>query len=107
MRGKEPLTRQQVIDAIERQGGSEIPLVFHKWWGEGLQERCGKQLDEMASKYPDDIFVAWYTAPGGTKSTTSNPGYRWGYKKTTAVQPATASAKQWCFCLIGMSWISS
>lgn len=78
---REPLTRQQVIDAIERQGGSEIPLVFHKWWGEGLRERCGKQLDEMANKYPDDIFVAWYTAPGGTKSTTSNPGYRWGYKE--------------------------
>jgi uroporphyrinogen decarboxylase len=77
---REPLARQQVIDVIERRGCSAIPLVFHKWWGEGLWERYGAQLDEMASKYPDDIFVAWYTVPGETQSTTNNPSYRWGYK---------------------------
>ena len=76
---REPLSRIEVIKAIERKGGSKIPLVMHKWWGEGLYEKYGHRLDEIAEKYPDDIFTAWYIDPGETKSPISNPNYRWGY----------------------------
>jgi uroporphyrinogen decarboxylase len=78
---RENLSRQQVINAIERKGSNKIPLAFHKWWGEGLKDKYGKSLDEMAAKYPDDIFVASYIDPGSVKSPTKNPNYRWGYKK--------------------------
>lgn len=78
---REPLTREEVIKAIERKGGSKIPLVFHKWWGEGLRERYGEEkLNELASHYPDDIFAIFYNYPGEDKSSNSNPSYRWGYK---------------------------
>ncbi len=31
-----PLTREDVIRAVERNDPSRIPLVRAKWWGEGL-----------------------------------------------------------------------
>lgn len=78
---REPLTREEVVSAIERKGGSKIPLVFHKWWGNGLSERYGEErLKGLASNYPDDIFVVFYNCPGEDKSTNNNPSYRWGYK---------------------------
>ncbi|MFH0921143.1 MAG: uroporphyrinogen decarboxylase family protein [Fibrobacterota bacterium] len=76
-----PLTRQEVINAIERKGGTQTPLVMHKWWGQGLSEKYGVALESMAAKYPDDIFNAWHIAPGDTESPNKNPSYRWGYKK--------------------------
>ena len=76
---REPLTRQEVIDAIERKGCGKIPLVFHKWWGMGLEEKYGRALDEVASRIPDDIFEVFYTDPGETTSPLPNPNYRWGY----------------------------
>ena len=76
---REPLTREDVINAIERKGGSKIPLVMHKWWGSGLKDKYGSALDEMAKKYPDDIFTAWYNTPGSVTSSTNNPSYRWGF----------------------------
>jgi len=56
-------------------------VVFHKWWGNGLEEKYGQGLNEMAANYPDDIFAVFYNAPGTDTSTNSNPAYRFGYKK--------------------------
>lgn len=77
---RENLNKEDVIRAIERKGGSKIPLVFHKWWGAGLHKKYGDQLNEMASNYPDDIFAVFYNSPGEDKSSNINPSYRWGYK---------------------------
>lgn len=77
---REPLSREEVIKVIERKGGSKVPLVWHKWWGNGLEEKYGTALTKMASNYPDDIFKIFYTEPGWDKSSTTNPKYRWGYK---------------------------
>ena len=74
------LDRQTVIDVIERKNRSVHPLVFHKWWGEGLFEKYGESLNEIANKYPDDIFKAGHLHPGFDKSTNDNPEYRWGFK---------------------------
>lgn len=76
---REPLSREEVVKAIERKGGSSVPLLMHKWWGDGLLNKYGQKLNDMASNYPDDIFTAWYANPGETTSPNSNPGYRWGY----------------------------
>lgn len=78
---REPLSREEVIKAIERKGGSKIPLVLHKWWGVGLYEKYGNTLHELAVKYPDDIFIAWYTPPGEDVSPILNKSYRWGFKE--------------------------
>ncbi len=77
---REPLSKEEVIKAIERKGGSKIPLVLHKWWGQGLEEKYGEQLKIMASKYPDDIYFALYLQPGYHVSSNANPSYRWGYR---------------------------
>ena len=75
-----PLSREDVIKAIERKGGSKVPLVLYKWWGKGLKQKYGEALDEMAGNYPDDILALWYLTPGEEKSSNQNPSYRWGYK---------------------------
>jgi len=75
-----PLRREEVINAIERKGGSNIPLVMHKWWGEGTEKKYGQALYDVAAKYPEDIFISWYLDPGTDKGRNNNPDYKWGYK---------------------------
>ena len=77
---RQPLQREEVIMAIERKGCGKIPLVMHKWWGNGLREKYGVQLQEIAAQYPEDILDLWYIEPGEDKSSINNPSYRWGYK---------------------------
>jgi uroporphyrinogen decarboxylase len=77
---REPLTKEDVVKAIERKGGSKIPLAFHKWWGNGLEAKYGSALTEMAADFPDDIFTVFYDTPGEHLSPNGNPSYRWGYR---------------------------
>ncbi|HPT79365.1 MAG TPA: uroporphyrinogen decarboxylase family protein [Candidatus Atribacteria bacterium] len=77
---REPLSRREVINAIERKGCDRVPLVFHKWWGEGLVEKYGERLTKMSERFPDDIFIAWHLEPGFETSPNSNRSYRLGYK---------------------------
>ena len=75
--------KEDVIAAIERRSTKNvIPLALHKFWGVGLPEKYAN-LAETANKYPDDILLAFYNAPGEHVSTNSNPSYRWGYKDYT------------------------
>lgn len=48
-----PLSRDEVVKAVERKGPSRIPLIRAKWWGEGLAEQYGPRLRELDS-YPED-----------------------------------------------------
>lgn len=77
---RKALTKAQVTAAIEGKGQGQVPLVFHKWWGMGLEEKYKEELNEMAGTYPDDIFYSFYTVPGEDSSYTANSAYRWGYK---------------------------
>lgn len=77
---KKPLSRQEVIDAIERRGCTGIPAYMHKFWGMGLEEKYGNDLVKLAEKYPDDICDVFYTEPGYDKSPNDNPEYRFGFK---------------------------
>ena len=79
---RKPLTREQVISAIERKEYHQIPVVFHKWWGKGLADKYCNDLIDMANNYPDDIVTMWYQEPGFDESTNSNPNYRLGYHKS-------------------------
>ncbi len=82
---RNPLSRQEVINAIERKGSaSPIPLCMHKWWGGGLEQKLGQPLAEMAARFPEDIYMAWYEEPGRTVSPNANPAYRFGYKDSYA-----------------------
>ena len=74
------LSRQEVINAVERKGCTNPPAFLHKFWGMGLEEKYGKQLTELADLYPDDICSVFYTEPGYDVSPTENPEYRFGYK---------------------------
>lgn len=51
-----PLPKKEVINAIERKNPSRIPLINCKWWGEGLDEQYGEQLNQF-EKYPDDALM--------------------------------------------------
>ena len=53
-----PLSRAEVIKAIERQNPSRIPLVRAKWWGEGLYEQYGERLHTF-DRYPEDVVQLW------------------------------------------------
>ena len=76
---RKPFTREQVKKVIRRECGGIVPLVQHKWWGDGLEEALGSALEEMAAPFPDDVVVAFYQAPGEDLSSNDNPRYRWGY----------------------------
>lgn len=53
-----PLSRQQVINAVERNNPERIPLVQAKWWGEGLEEQYGERLTEF-ERFPNDVVFGW------------------------------------------------
>lgn len=52
-----PLSRAEVIKAVERQNPPRIPLIMSKWWGEGLPELHGNALKQF-DRYPDDAVMA-------------------------------------------------
>ena len=93
--------RETVIDVIERRNFECSPIFIMKAWGNGTYEKYGKELDEIASRFPDDICACWYTVPGTTHSTLSNPEYRWGYKEsydeaeTHSISEATVLLDDW------------
>ena len=49
----QPLRRAEVVRAVERRHPSRIPLVFARWWGEGLLEQHGEHLRALET-YPED-----------------------------------------------------
>jgi len=53
-----PLPREEVIKALERKSPSRVPLVWAKWWGEGLEEQYGEQL-HVFDRYPADTAMVW------------------------------------------------
>ena len=54
----DPLPREEVIKAVERDNPCRIPMVMARWWGEGLGEQYGDRLDEF-NKYPEDTRMIW------------------------------------------------
>lgn len=48
-----PLTREEVVKAVERRRPERIPLVMAKWWGEGLGEQYGERLRAF-DRFPND-----------------------------------------------------
>jgi uroporphyrinogen decarboxylase len=52
-----PLPRSEVVKAVERKRPARIPLIFARWWGEGLVELYGKRLQAL-ERYPEDAVVA-------------------------------------------------
>jgi uroporphyrinogen decarboxylase len=57
-----PLSRVEVIKAIERNNPSRIPMVRAKWWGEGLEEQYGEKLRELEC-YPEDVVWLFIENP--------------------------------------------
>ena len=53
---RQPLPRGEVIKAVERKHPVRIPLVFARWWGEGLVEQYGERLKAL-ERYPEDAVV--------------------------------------------------
>ena len=69
----EPLTREEVIKAVEHNGPARVPVSMARWWGEGLGDQYGDRLREF-DKYPDDCVRLWIPMPG----TQPRPdGYFW------------------------------
>lgn len=58
----EPLPREEVYKAIERRGPSRIPMILAKWWGHGLPDQYGTQLDRF-DRFPEDVVWLWTTNP--------------------------------------------
>lgn len=77
---RKPLSREQVIRVLARENSQDIPVVFHTWWGQGLDDKYGTALAALESDFPADIFTSFYLDPGDEVSATDNPQYRWGYR---------------------------
>ena len=50
------LPKEEVIKAVERRHPRRVPLVMHKWWGEGLGDQYGQRLAEF-DRYPADAVL--------------------------------------------------
>ena len=50
------LPRAEVVNAIERRNPVRIPLVYAKWWGEGLVDLHGDELRRF-DRYPEDATI--------------------------------------------------
>ncbi len=57
-----PLSREDVIAAVEGGNPPRIPLIRAKWWGEGLHEQYGDQLRRF-DRFPEDVAWAWMSNP--------------------------------------------
>lgn len=79
---REPMTKQEVIDVIERKStNAKIPLGLLHWWGDGLIPRYGfETLESMANNYPIDVVNLMPCWPGEDVSSNGNPRYRFGYR---------------------------
>ena len=69
-----PLSREEVVKAVERKNPARIPMVRCKWWGEGLDEQYGDRLAEFA-KYPED--VAWAFMPNPVDPWKMKLSWKW------------------------------
>ena len=50
-----PLSKDEVAKAVEGRNPARIPLCRAKWWGEGLHEQYGEQLNRF-DKIEDDVI---------------------------------------------------
>jgi uroporphyrinogen decarboxylase len=57
-----PLSRSDVIAAVEGRNPPRIPLVRAKWWGEGLADQYGPRL-ETFDRFPDDVVQLFIPNP--------------------------------------------
>lgn len=53
-----PLTRHEIIKAVEKKHPYRIPIIRGKWWGEGFEELHGNNLRRF-DKYPEDVVQVW------------------------------------------------
>jgi uroporphyrinogen decarboxylase len=53
----EPLSRLEVIKAVERRYPRRIPLVLAKFWGEGFEMYHGEALSRF-DRFPEDVVMA-------------------------------------------------
>ncbi|MBS3734893.1 MAG: methylcobamide--CoM methyltransferase [Phycisphaerae bacterium] len=58
----EPLSREEVVKAVERRHPARVPIVAATWWGEGLIEQYGDRIGELDARYPEDA-VRMYIEP--------------------------------------------
>ncbi len=90
---RQPYDKQTVIDVIERRRGGAVPLAFHKWWGEGLEEKYGHDsLENISADIPDDVVTAGFITPGDRQSPTDDPTYCWSYSGTRGSQGTAKDA---------------
>ncbi|MBO5648328.1 MAG: hypothetical protein J6S76_00265 [Clostridia bacterium] len=59
---KDMLTREEVRAAIRFGNPPRPPRAFTKWWGEGLCEQYGEQLNRF-DKYEEDVVVVHFPRP--------------------------------------------
>ena len=86
------LTRDEVAAAIERKNPPRVPMIRCKWWGEGLREQYGSDLDEL-EKYPEDCGWLWL-----------GPHRLQGYEPALGLWRLLALTTAGWFWMTGISW---
>ncbi len=75
-----PLTRAQMTNAIERNGGDipRTPLGWAKFFNGGTYQKYGQPLHDLNASVVDDYVSLHYTAPGNQEAPEGAPAdYRW------------------------------
>jgi len=78
---RQPYSKNQVLDVIDRKNNDIVPVFLLKFLNPGLYDIYGEKLLQDTGAFPDDILDLWYQEPGNDVSPlASNPEYRFGYK---------------------------
>jgi hypothetical protein len=57
-----PLSKNEVVAALEGRNPPRVPLVRAKWWGEGLADQYGEQLSRF-DRIREDVVQLFIPNP--------------------------------------------
>jgi len=74
---REALPAEEVRKAIEHRKPVRVPMMIHQWNGASGDDERAKQIRQIQSEYPNDMYSTWPNLPGFWDGDSEIPGYNW------------------------------
>ena len=84
---REPLSREEVIRAIEHRGPSRVPMILHHYSPQKAFAGREKMVKELLAQYPTDVAIYSQHMPTTWSESWGPPEYAW-VRKPAPTPPA-------------------
>ena len=84
---REPLSREEVIKAIEHRGPSRVPMILHHYSPQKAFAGREKMVKELLAQYPTDVAIYSQHMPTTWSESWGPPEYAW-VRKPAPTPPA-------------------